>query len=338
MRESKVNVLSFLPALGFPVPEEVFQKIGKVSPRINSVNASTLSDSASNGDSKAQKKLDVLMAEAEVIFGFPLPGGGIPLKNITVSAPKLKWVQCAMSGVDAFGFPEFKNSDILLTNSSGMHGVQVGETALMHIINMAKNGPKVYRGMAAHKWDPFIPIILEKKTVGLIGLGPIGKYIAKLCKSFGMRVIAVEVNPKVKCRYCDTIFPGNKMLEVLGQADFVVDCLPLIPPTAKIFGLRQFEAMKPTAFFINIGRGGTVDHDALFKALQSKEIAGAGLDALDTEPLPSTSKLWELPNVTVTPHIGGRREDYNILAIDLFVKNLNRYVNRKKLLNIISKI
>ena len=337
MPEEKVNVLAIYPIKRpGPLPEECFQQIIEVSPRVNAQNASAVADAERNGDPAAKKQLDALLAEAEVIYGFP-PPLGIPVKNITTRAPKLKWIQCAVSGMDSFAVPEVMESKITLTNASGIHGVQVGELAFTHMIMLAKNARRIFRQMGEKRHESFIPIVLEAKTAGVLGLGPIGKYIARLCKGFGMRVIAVEALPSVRCRHADAIFPPEKLHEALAQCDFVIDALPLLASTAKIIGEAELRAMKPTAFFINIGRGGTVDQDVLIRALSENWIAGAGLDALTPEPLPPDSKLWDLPNVIITSHIAGQRADHAQLATDLFCKNLKRYLSGKKLFNIIDK-
>jgi D-2-hydroxyacid dehydrogenase (NADP+) len=335
MSEEKINVLVlFSMRQGFS--EILLRQIQDVSPRINLTNASALIDGVKSGDVKAKKKIEALLPDSEVIWGFPTMWG-IPLQDVLKHTPKLKWAQCPFSGVDSFAVPEFINNNVILTNSSGMHGTQVAETAFLHMIELAKNSPRLFRQQQQKKYEGFIPMILEGKTVGILGLGPIGKHIAKICKGFGMRVIGVEANPNVKCRYCEAIFLSGNIREALSQCDFVIDALPLLDATRKFVGGREFRAMKPTAFFVNIGRGGTVDQDALISALREKRIAGAGLDVYDPEPIPADNPLWEMPNVTISPHIAGQRPDYLDLATALFTKNLKRYVAGKKLFNVVDK-
>jgi len=213
----------------------------------------------------------------------------------------------------------------------------VGEMAFLHMICLAKNAWRLFRQQSEKRYEPLVPVILEGKTVGILGLGPIGKHVAKISNGFGMKVIGIEANPKVKCRYCETIYLPKRMHEALARCDFVVDALPLLEATRRIIGEKEFRVMKPTAFFVNIGRGGTVDQDALIRVLNDKVIAGAGLDVQDPEPLPPDSALWKMPNVTLSPHIGGQRPDYVHLATALFVKNLKLYVHGKKLFNVVDK-
>lgn len=314
-----------------PLPDVLFKQIKEVSPRIEATEASAIAEAAQNGNTQAEKQLDSLLDKAEIIWA------SRPPKDLIARAPRLKWIQSPVSGVDSFATPEIINSEVFLTNSSGMHGTQVGELAFAHMIMCAKNAPLIFRQMNNKQHKAFIPIVLEAKTVGVLGLGPIGKAIARFSKAFGMKVYGVEARPSVRCRYTDAIFPPEKLHEVLSQCDFVVNALPLLASTKNIIGQAELRVMKPTAFFVNIGRGGTVDQDALIHALSENWIAGAGLDALTPEPLPPDSKLWELPNVIITPHVAGRREDYHQLATDLFCKNLERYLSGKKLFNIIDK-
>ncbi|MFH1031347.1 MAG: D-2-hydroxyacid dehydrogenase [Chloroflexota bacterium] len=336
MSEEKINLVIIRPVHQTAgdwgiLQEKYLNQITSVSPRINVQDASVIADAVQKGEAGAEKKLDELLSQAEILWAMRPP------KDLIARAPKLKWIQSPLSGVDFFATPQIINSPVKITNSAGIHNVQVGEVAFFHMINLAKNAPRVFRQIQDKRFEAFIPVILESKTVGILGLGAIGKYIAKLCKGFGMKVIGVRARASVRPRYVDAVFPPEKLLEVLPQCDFVVNAMPLLASTNKIIGERELWAMKPTAFFINIGRGGTVDQDALIRALKENRIAGAGLDALTPEPLPPDSRLWELPNVIITAHIGGRREDYDRLATDLFCKNLKRYVSGKKLINLIDK-
>jgi phosphoglycerate dehydrogenase-like enzyme len=333
MTDRKINVLLMFPRHGGSdaLPEECLRQMADVSRVLNVVDGAGLEEAARKGDAAARKQLDALLAETEVLWGVLTP------KELVARAPRLKWVQVPFSGADAYGVPEFDNSNVLLTNSSGMHGTQVGEMAFWHMICLAKNAGRLFRQQNEKRYEPLVPVILEGKTVGVLGLGPIGKHIAKISRGFGMKVIGIEADPGVKCRDCEAIYPAEKMHEALARCDFVVDALPLLEATRHIVGEEEFRRMKPAAFFVNIGRGGTVDQTALIRALRDKVIAGAGLDVQDPEPLPPDSPLWEMPNVTISPHIGGQRPDYLYLATALFAKNLKLYVSGKKLFNVVDK-
>jgi len=333
MAGKKVNVLVVRPPVDAAgdwgmLPDELMRQIKAVSADIKATQISILADGKPGDEGK---EFNDLLAAAEVIWS-PQPP-----KDLVKRAPNLKWVQSPVSGVDSYGHPDIINSGIILTNSSGMHGTQVGELAFAHLIMCAKNAPLIFRQLGEKKHDAFIPVVLEGKTAAVLGLGPIGKTIARFCKAFRMKVLGVEANPKVTCRYTDAIFPASKLHEVLKQSDFVVDALPLLASTRKIIGEKELRIMKPAAFFVNIGRGGTVDQEALTRALEEKWIAGAGLDAINLDPPPAQSKLWTLPNVIITPHVAGRREDYHQLAANIFCKNLGLYLAGKKLKNVVDK-
>ncbi|MFC1909250.1 NAD(P)-dependent oxidoreductase, partial [Chloroflexota bacterium] len=140
-----------------------------------------------------------------------------------------------------------------------------------------------------------------------------------------------------RARYADIVFPGGQLLDMLAESDFVVLAVPYTPETDKLIGEKELRAMKSSAYLVNIGRGRTVDEEALVRALDEHWIAGAGLDAFATEPLPTDSKLWELPNVIYSPHVSGDGEDVGMIATELFCENLRRYMSGKRLLNIINK-
>lgn len=175
--------------------------------------------------------------------------------------------------------------------------------------------------------------------MGIVGLGSIGREVARLAKAFGMRVIATRRSAKLisRARYVDILLPREHQIELLSDSDFVVLTLPLTPETRRLIGEKELRAMKSTAYLINVARGGIVDEEALIHALNARWIAGAGLDVFATEPLPADSRLWELPNVIFTPHIGGATEDYVLRATKVFHENLRRYLNGKKLLNVVDK-
>jgi phosphoglycerate dehydrogenase-like enzyme len=154
-----------------------------------------------------------------------------------------------------------------------------------------------------------------------------------------MRVIGTRrsVTQMTRARYVDAVFPAKRLNEMISESDFVVLALPYTPETDKLIGVNELHAMKPTAYLINIGRGRTVDESALIRALEEHWIAGAGLDAFATEPLPANSKLWELSNVVYSPHVSGDGEDVWMKVTEQFCENLRRYLSGKRLLNVVHK-
>jgi phosphoglycerate dehydrogenase-like enzyme len=189
------------------------------------------------------------------------------------------------------------------------------------------------------KWERHIPVNLRGQTAGIIGLGHIGKEVARLAKCLGMQVIATSrsAGEGDKARYVDKLVPREKLPELLRESDFVILTLPSTAETTRLIGEKELRLMKPTSVIINIGRGNIIDEAALIRALEEKRIAGAGLDVFTQEPLPAESKLWALPNVILTPHIAGAMPDYSVHTTEIFCDNLARFLAGKKLKNIVDK-
>jgi phosphoglycerate dehydrogenase-like enzyme len=314
------------PQLGNPLIEQIRQ----VDPSIRVTDASALVAGERQGDAESIKKLDALLAEAEVIAGFAPP------QNILKRAPKLKWVQLMSAGADGLARTEIWQSDITITGVSGIHATPISEYVLGMMLLFVKKSAHYLRMKEKHQVQRITPQLLRGQTVGIIALGHIGREVARLAKAFGMRVLAVdELRGTKPARNVDKMLPANQLRQMLADSDFVVSCVPLTPTTSKLIGEKELRSMKPTAYLINISRGGIVDEDALIQALDEKWIAGAALDVTVIEPLPPTSRLWDFDNVILTPHISGAQEDYLVLATELFCENIKRYLKGKKLMNVI---
>ena len=331
-----LNVLVVIPpfAANFPQGnEEIVSQIAGVSPKLIVKDGSTLAAAEFRGDSSDRDKLDTLLAEAEVLYGLFLP------KDLLSRTPRLKWVQTMSAGVDRFATTDIWNSSIILTGVSGIHVTPIGESVLEFMLMFAKQAPLCFRNQQKHEWGRFMPVVLKDKTVGIVGLGSIGREIARLCKAFGMKVIATRrsVKKPADARNVDLLLPAKQLKQLLTESDYVVIATPLTKETTGLIGTEELKEMKSTAYIINIGRGGIIDEEALIQALDEKQIAGAGLDVTATEPLPSNSRLWDFENVIITPHVSGAMEDYIERATDVFCKNLERYLNGKRLLNVIDK-
>lgn len=323
-----VNVL-----VASSIGDGCLRQIAAVSPRVKLVDAADLARAERRGDFSGKGQLDVLLADAEVIFGIVLP------RDVTARAPKLKWVQMMTAGVDRFLDSEFRESSVIMTTVSGIHGTQISEFILGLMLMFAKEAPLCFYLKQKKQWARLIPAVLRSKTLGIVGLGSIGGEVARLAKAFGMRVLATRRTAKQsgRARNVDMLLPRQQLTQLLSDSDFVVLTLPFTTESDKLIGERELRAMKSTAYLINISRGGIVDEEALIHALEEKWIAGAGLDVFATEPLPADSKLWELPNVIFSPHIAGAREDYAVHATGLFCENLSRYLDGKKMLNVLDR-
>jgi phosphoglycerate dehydrogenase-like enzyme len=332
----ELNVVIIAPGFDESLPaidEACLRQIALVSPKVNLRDASMLVLAERNGDPLAREKLDILLAETEVIYGLFLP------RNLPVRAPKLKWVQMMSAGVDRLAHTDLWESPVMITGVSGIHAVPIGEFVLEMMLMFAKKAPRCFQMKQKHEWKRFLPEVLRSKTVGIVGLGSIGREVARLSKAFGMRVIATRRSAKkvTRTRYVDMLLPPQQLPQLLAETDYVVLTLPLTPETNQLIGEKELRAMKPTAYLINIARGSIVDEEALIRALDEKRIAGAGLDVVANEPLAADCRLWEFDNVILSPHVAGGMADYMMRATDLFCKNLRRYLNGKKLINRIDK-
>jgi phosphoglycerate dehydrogenase-like enzyme len=315
-----------------PIDEECLQQITSISPKIKLTDVSDLFVAEQGEELASKKSLDVLLAEAEVIYGQRLP------QNVITQAPKLKWVQVMSAGVERFLDTEMVESPVILTNVSGIHAITISEFVLGQMLMFVKQAPLCFQLKQEKQWRQFTPSVLRLKTVGIVGLGNIGREVGRLAKAIGMRVLAVDlVKPVGWTRYVNTMLTLDQLRQLLAESDFVVLALPLTPETNKLIGEEELRTMKSSAYLINIARGGLVDEEALTRALDEHWIAGAGLDVFATEPLPTDSRLWEFPNVIFSPHVAGWMEDYNIRATEIFTENLRRYLNGEKLRNIVDK-
>ena len=315
------------------IDEVCLRQIITVSPRIKLTDVSHLARAEKSGDLSYKKGLDTLLAQAEVVYGFRPP------KNVVARAPKLKWYQAMSAGVDRFLDNELRQSSVIMTTVSGMHATPISEFVLELMLMFVKQAPLCFRLKQERQWIDFTPAVLRTKTVGIVGLGSIGREVARLAKAFGMRVITTRRSAKrvARARYADIVLPREQLPYLLSESDFVVLTLPLTSETNKLIEEEELRTMKPTAYLINVARGNIVDEEALIRALGENWIAGAGLDVFADEPLPTENRLWELPNVIFSPHVAGATEDYNIRATELFCENLRRYLNGKKLLNVVNK-
>jgi len=316
-----------------PIGEPYLSRIAATSPRVKVLDVSDLAKADQEGYYDSEAKFDGVLADAEIIYGLRLP------RDVVRRAPKLKWVQVMSAGVERFLDSDFRKSPVILTNVSGIHATPIGEFVMEQMLMFAKGAHRCFELKQKKEWRRFTPSVLRGKTVGIVGLGSIGREVARLSKAFGMRVIATRRSARrvTRARNVDRMVPREQLPELLAESDFVVIALPYTRETEGFLGETELRTMKPSAYLINIGRGRIIDEDALVCALSENRIAGAGLDVFATEPLPRDSQLWELPNVLFSPHVSGGMEDYNVHATELFCKNLRRYLEGSRLFNVVGK-
>ncbi|MBZ4666736.1 D-2-hydroxyacid dehydrogenase [Mahella sp.] len=239
----------------------------------------------------------------------------------------LKWVQTWSAGVNDMPFEAFKKYDIILTNASGVHSVPISETLIGMMLAFARKINTYIRNQMSKKWDRSSNTDeLFDKTAGILGVGAIGLEVARLAKALGMRTLGFRYSGK-PADYVDEMYGPSNLEELLKKSDYVINVLPLTNDTFHIMNERRFEIMKPTAYYLNAGRGSTHDEKALIKALKEKWIAGAGLDVFEQEPLPLESPLWDMDNVIITPHTAGDNGRYVERVMNIFIPNLRAYIS-----------
>lgn len=294
---------------------------------------------------------DNLWQEVEILYSF---AGTFPSPE---QVPLLRWVQLYSAGANRILDQPLFHTSVIFTTASGVHASNIAEYVLMVILDWFHHFPLLQQWQQRGQWPPaseraslFMADELRGKTIGIVGYGSIGRQVARLASAFGMRVLAMQHGSDHRDRGFQ--FPGigdlegtiperyytpDQLHEMLSQSDVVVIAVPMTPQTRGMFDAAAFRAMRPTAFLVNIARGGIIDEGALIDALEEKQIAGAALDVFQQEPLPSTSPLWHLPNVFISPHITGLTPQYNERVLMIFYENLRRYLAGEPLLNVVDK-
>jgi phosphoglycerate dehydrogenase-like enzyme len=271
------------------------------------------------------------------------------LNAVLTAAPHLRWQHTPSAGVNHILTPDFLKRDIILTNSAGIHAVPISEFVLAYILNYAKLLPKLQALQAVsywnrewdedpHAWEQGYPFQeLLDATLLIIGAGNIGQAIAQRASAFGMKVWGSRRNPQSTEGF-EKVVGANEWRSLLPEAKYVVVATPLTPETRGLIDEAAFRLMRRDAYFINIARGAVVDETALLQALSDRWIAGAAIDTFVTEPLPSDSPFWTLPNVFVTPHCSALSPRLVERIIKLFLDNLNRYRTGQPLHNVVDKL
>lgn len=248
-----------------------------------------------------------------------------------MGAKNLQWFHTFSAGVDSPFFIDLMKRGVRLTNSSGATASPIAQTAILYMLALSRNVRAWFQHQDKHEWQRHNLVELDGANLAVIGMGPIGEEIARLGVALNMNVEAIRRTATGK-EPCPT-YGFDKLNEVLNRADWVAVALPLADETRNIFDEDRFAQMKVGAHFINIGRGELVDEPALIAALQSGHLAGAALDVFATEPLPTDSPLWDMPNVIVTPHSSGASPKAGLRSEALFVSNLQKFLNNESLIN-----
>lgn len=284
------------------------------------------------------KRVDEEIIAADVVIAWSIKPEQIAL------AKKLRWIHSPAAAVHQLMFAELRESEIVLTNAREVHGPVVAEHVIALIFALAKKIPQSALLQQKHLWGQQIlwdevPRIREVAgaTLGLIGLGSIGRAVVKNAKALGMRVVAVREHPEKGSEGADEVWRPAQINEVFRQSDYVVLAAPVTEDTKAIANSERLALMKSDACLINVGRGPLVDESALCAALSAKKIGGAALDVFPKEPLAADSPLWDIPNLLITPHTAALTEKLWDRHYALFAENLRRYLSGENLLAVVDK-
>jgi phosphoglycerate dehydrogenase-like enzyme len=240
-------------------------------------------------------------------------------------APRLKWIQSLATGVDHFLRCPSLRRDVLITSGRGIHGVPMREHVLYLMLTISHDAKRQVEDHQQHVWQRRLWTTLYGKTAVIAGTGIVGAAIGEMLQTLGMRVIGVSRVPRL-VRGFDEILPSERLCEAASKADYLINVLPAAPENSALFDAALFDAMKSSAYYISAGRGQTVDETALITTLRERRIAGAAFDVFQTEPLPPESPFWTLPNVFITPHVGGYVVEYEDFIMPLIVDNMRLFL------------
>jgi phosphoglycerate dehydrogenase-like enzyme len=329
---SEINVL-----ITQPFPDSLIERLAAVSPqfKIHLHHAQS-----------AEELPEELLPEVEILYTL----SALPEPEVV---PKLRWVQLHLTSVDHVAEQDLIHTEVMVTTLSGASASQVAEFALMCILALSRRLPTMIDDVADVRWmrerfKRYRSVELRGSTLGIVGYGSIGREIARLGRAFGANVLATKRDLKnlkddgyaleglgdPQAELPDRLYPPQAVGSMISECDFVVVTVPLTPETRGLIDAQVFEGMKPTAYLVDVSRGGVVDHGALVEALNEKRLAGVALDVYPVEPLPESSPLWDMPNVILSPHVAGASDQYNERAVELFIENLHRYRAGRPLLNL----
>ena len=334
-----------------PLEAELVARVGRADPRIEVLWEPDLlpparypadhgGDPAFRRDRAGEARWRAMLDRAEVLFG--VPGDSVDaLAEIVTSAPRIRWIHATSAGAGEWvrraNLAPEDLERVAITTSSGVHAVPLAEFAILGLLAIAKELPRLVTDQRAKVWPEVRQPLreLHGQTLFLLGLGAIGREVARLGKALGMRTVGFRRTQGPPPEWVDEVHGPERLPDLAGEADAVVGSLPLTEQTAGLVDRATIERLPPDCIFVNVGRGGVVDEPALIDALRERRIGGAVLDVFAEEPLPPDSPLWTLPNVLVTPHAAALSARENERIVELFVANLRRFLDGDPLTNVI---
>jgi phosphoglycerate dehydrogenase-like enzyme len=271
-----------------------------------------------------REELPQWIADTDVYFGWLN-------RDIFLAAKKLQWIQSPSTGIDYYlAIPELIQSDVLLTSARGTHGACLAESVLGMILAFTRGIREAVRHQPQHAWAirEIRPRMVELtgSTMGIVGLGTVGRELARRAQAFDLRILAVDLLPTDRPDYVHELWGLDRLDDLLRASDYVVVTVPRTPRTRGMIGAAQLALMKPGAMLVGISRGGIIDQGALAQALREGRLAAAALDVFEPEPLPPESDLWALENLLITPHIAGGTQFESQRVLEIFFENLGRFL------------
>jgi phosphoglycerate dehydrogenase-like enzyme len=325
----------------FALPQGVVEAIRSRIPGWEVVVVDAPADGTGDGGARSSAPaLEAVQGGAEIYMGF-----GIPARLIR-EGNGLRWVHSGSAGVGGSLTPEMLESDVVFTNSAGIHGPPVAETVIGYLLHFARGLDLAVRGQASARWDkgPFDGIDtplreLGRSTVGVVGLGGIGREVAWRARALGATVVATRRRPEAGAgeEGVELLTGEDGLTRLLERSHYVVLTLPETPETRGTIDADALGRMRADAVLVNVSRGGLIDEDALVDALESGRIRGAALDTFRTEPLPADHLLWQTPRTLITPHTAGYTRGFWDREAALILDNLDRYLGGEPLRNMVDK-
>lgn len=270
---------------------------------------------------------------AEVVYSIRFDGTPRYPRQALIESPTVKWVSVGGSGTDHLG--RWDPTHVTVTNSAGVAAGMLAEYALGAMLSFSLDLRGFERRQQARQWGGGRVEPIEGKTVLILGLGKTGEAVARRAQAMGLHTLGIRARPKPMSSL-DEVHGPDALLALIGRADFIVCCVPLLPSTRGLLGEAAFAAMKPSAVLIDISRGGVVEEAALLSALDTGRIKGAALDVFATEPLPAEHPLWGYDNVAITPHCAAVYDGWDIKSVSMFADNLVRYRRGEALENVVN--
>jgi phosphoglycerate dehydrogenase-like enzyme len=285
-------------------------------------------------DGKTPEAMMEHVQDAEIVYGH------VKSEHMNI-AKNLKWVHSHSAGVDwVLNVPELVESDVIVTNTTGGHADTISEHTIGMLISLTRGFPQLARAQQEKRWAQpleFKPIGLSGRTMGVIGLGNIGKAIARVANAMRMNVIAIDARSLECPDYVQDCWGLDSLPRLLKESDVVVVTVPFTPETKDMIGADEIAQMKDDSYLVGISRGGIINEQALADALKSGKLAGAAVDVTATEPLPSEDPIWDAPNLIITPHCCGTSEQTYRDVTEFLRTNLKRYFDGEPLVNVIDK-